>query len=129
MKSGSDYLPVSLEHICLNGLENTENLDFSKLKNLETLYINDSSLICVNIDNPDLEGISLANNNSLVNLYISEGSDKLKKIFITDCPKLLIDVDDLKKLSSLEYLSVNKGVFTDTDIEKLVNSGIEVNQE
>lgn len=131
IKSSESFesLPVSLEHICFNGLEDTESLDFSNLKNLQTLYVSRSSLSNVYVDNPKLEGISLKNNSSLKNINISENTANLKKIYIIDCPNLMLDIGELKRLSSLQYIYLNNELLTDTDIDALSDCGIVVDNE
>lgn len=130
MSSGSfDSLPVSLERICLNGIENTDSLDFSKLNKLKSVYISYSSLSSINIDNPDLEILSLPDNALLTNIYISAKTVKLKSISVNKCPNIEINIDNLKNLSSLEHLTVSKGTITESDIENLLSLGVEVKQE
>ncbi|MDD6825770.1 MAG: hypothetical protein PUE12_06585 [Oscillospiraceae bacterium] len=124
-----EKLPFSLEHVCFNGLENTEYLNFSELKNLETLYLSNSSLTSLYIDNSKLEGISLSNNSVISHLDISSNTINLKKIYIDDCPKLVLDIDELGKLESLQYIFINDDLLTEKEIQKLSNIGIEVDYE
>ena len=44
---GFESLPISIESLALNGLENTSKLDTSHLTNLKSLYLSNSSLFMI----------------------------------------------------------------------------------
>jgi len=126
---GFDLLPVSLEDIVLNGLENTESLDFSRFSELQSVYICHSSIKKVSVNNENLDYLNLSDNKFLTSIIIGEKTEKLKKIVAMDSPNIQIDADELKKITSLKYLCISKGLLSENDIEKLADSGIEVNEE
>lgn len=127
--SSFDCLPKSLEEICLNGIENTDSLDFSKLEKLKSVHISYSSLSEIIIDNPNLETLSLSDNSLLTNVCISSETTKLKNLFINKCPNIKINIRDLKKLNSLESLIISDGVLMEDEVEDLIITGIDIKLE
>lgn len=124
-----EKLPVSIRNLCINGLENTEKLDFSNLKNLKTMHLDYSSLLEIEINNPNLENVLLFDNKSLEKLSISENSQKLKSLCINNSPNIKINISELERLKSLESISVTNGLLTSAEIDKLESLGIKVNIE
>ena len=124
-----ESLPISLEHLCINGLENTKCLNFSKLENLETLYVSDSFLYSLKIDNPKIERLSISYNGDLEYIDISDDTNNLESIYIVDCHNLRLDIEKLQQLKALQYIYINDKLLSNEEIQKLSNLGIRVDCE
>lgn len=123
---GFESLPISIESLALNGLENTSKLDTSHLTNLKHLCLTNSSLTTLSINNDKLEFLNVDHNNTLSSIYISKNTSNLSTLTICDCPNLKITINDLLSISSLKTVWFTNGMFSEDEISELENNGIEV---